>query len=504
MNTQEIKRSRYLLGLILLLPLFACSDKNETDIPPENPEVSVNEAELFRSNRILIKNGLQILCWLATDNFELAGKAGQPAYVMLPSDWAKTGFTAPTFFGPPLINVSFFKSFPNSQWSMAKAPYGEQMKKGPTDYEKKYGFLKEEHKQHLDKLITICFGDEEEFTETNMYYFKDWYALSRKLYPNVLLHNNQYPGLWTSANLRKYVKVAKPDLITYDWYYFRTDNNEHYIGAKDMAEHLMTYRNIALEGLNGDSKDYLAFGQYIQGFVNQGTYKITESQLRLYYFMTLTFGGKWLNWFRYLQGDGYGGVTAPTVWSLLFENGIPSKPTIHMTWANQCNKECMSLSDYLVRLKTSDVRYSPGTREYSEGMPKNVYAFNPSNGILKNIRGRLLINGVESQSGADLYIGYFKIIPKEEQGDPDFFENPETCFFMITNGMASKVEQLAQPLSQSITFSIDHSALKKNKVYWINLQTGKKEELKPSHNTTNESYYNCVLKGGTGTLFMAE
>lgn len=490
--------------LALLLPLLACTKKDAFQTSSELPDVGVSEPELFRSNRILIKNGLQIQCWLATDNFELAGKAGQPAYVMLPSDWEKTGFTAPTFFGPPLINTSFFKAFPNSQWSMAKAPYGEQLKKGPTDYEKNYGFLKEEHKLHLNKLISICFGDEEGFSETNMYYLKDWYALSRKLYPDVLLHNNQYPGLWSTANLLKYVKVTKPDLITYDWYYFRTDNNDRYIGAKDMAEHIKTYRDVALEGTNGDKKDYIAFGQYIQGFVNQGTYKITESQLRLYYFMTLTFGGKWLNWFRYLQGDGYGGATAPTVWSLLFENGMPGKPTIHMTWANKCNKECMNLSDYLVRLKTSDVRYVPGTKEYSEGLPRNVYAFNPSSGYVKQIQGRFLINEHESQQGADLYLGYFNIIPKEEQGDPAFFENPEMKFFMITNAMASKVEQLAEPLSQSVTFSIDTSLLKKKKVYWINLQNGKREELTAIKNTANESVYKCVLKGGTGTLFMAE
>ena len=60
-----------------------------------------------------------------------------------------------------------------------------------------------------------------------------------------------------------------------------------------MAGHLAEYRDLALGGWEGNKKDYMAFGQYSQGYVNEGTYKLTESQLRLYYYMTWTFGGKW-------------------------------------------------------------------------------------------------------------------------------------------------------------------------------------------------------------------
>lgn len=494
-----------IISLIALGLLFSCSEKKDFT-PPQTEEDSpvTAEVERYRSNRILIKNGLQIQCWLATDNFELAGKAGQPAYVMLPSDWEKTGFTAPTFYGPPLINPSFFEHFPNSQWSIAKAPYGDHLKKGPTRNEKMNGFLSAEQLKHLDQLISMCFGDEEEFSETNMYYLKDWYDISRIHYPDVLVHNNQYPGLWQTSNLRKYVRVAKPDLVTYDWYYFHTSDKDNYIGARDMAGHLKTYRDVALDGISGTGNDYIAFGQYIQGFVNQGTYKLTESQLRLYYYLTLTFGGKWLNWFRYLQGDGYGGVTTPTEWSLLFENGMPGKPTIHMQWANQCNKECMYLSDYIVRLKTTDIRYIAGTSKYTEGIPSNVDSFNPASSCIKNIYGRFLQEGVETEDGADLYLGFFDIIPQEEQGDPSFFKNKNTSFFMITNGMASKLVQNAEPLTQMITVTIDASEHKDRKLFWINMETGDKEELIAAENNEKGLVYKFPLKGGSGTLFMLE
>ena len=310
--------------------------------------------------------------------------------------------------------------------------------------------------------------------------------------------------MWSTSNLRKYVKVALPDLITYDRYYFHTSDNDDYIGARDMSQHLKTYRDVALEGWDGNKKEYIAFGQYIQGFVNQGTYKLTESQLRLYYFMTLTFGGKWLNWFRYLQGDGYGGATAPTPWSLLFENGIPGHPSIYMTWANQCNKECLNLGDYLVRLKTSDVRYVAGTSRYSEGQPDNVDVFNPAGSCIKQICGRFFIDGLEADDGADLYLGSFDIIPKEEQGDPSFFKKQNADFFMVTNGMASKLEQEATALSQMVTLTLDLSDFDSQKLYWINTETGEKEELEAVNRTEEGSTYKFLLKGGTGTLFIVE
>ena len=79
--------------------------------------------------------------------------------------------------------------------------------------------------------------------------------MARRLYPDVLVHNNQYPNQWTRENLLTYIKLAKPDLLTYDWYYFHSWDKENYIGAKDMAGHLAEYRDLALGGWEGNKKD---------------------------------------------------------------------------------------------------------------------------------------------------------------------------------------------------------------------------------------------------------
>lgn len=264
--------------LLAVFCLLSCSDNNDpiTEEPdPEEPGIEVVEPELFRANRIFIRHGLQLQCWVATDNYELGGKAGQPAYNLSIPDWKLTGFTGPTFYGPPLINTSYFKEFPDSQWAIAKAPHADQLKKGPTDYEKKNGFLSEDQLKYLNNLTTICFGDEEHYSFEVAKFLKEWYDVARRLYPDVLVHNNQYPNQWTRENLLTYIKLAKPDLLTYDWYYFHTWDKDNYIGAKDMAGHLAEYRDLALGGWEGNKKDYMAFGQYSQGYVNEGTYKLT-------------------------------------------------------------------------------------------------------------------------------------------------------------------------------------------------------------------------------------
>lgn len=490
-----------IVGTMMAIMPMACSDNNTPTTTPPNPDPDegVVEPELFKANRLLIKHGLQLQCWVATDNFELGGKAGQPAYEMLPSDWALTGFTGPTFFGPPLINPSYFKSFPDSQWAIAKAPHGDHLKVEPTDYEMENGFLSEEQMKHIDKLTTICFGDEENYDYNNVKILKKWYDLSRKLYPNVLVHNNQMANQWSNTEMRTYIKEAQPDMLVYDRYYFHTSDPVDYIGAKDMAQDLQTYRKLAMEGWKGNKSDYLAFGQYIQGFVNQATYKITESQLRLYYYLTWTFGGKWVNWFRYLQGDGYGGKTTPTEWALLLENGMPGHPTKYMEWVNRCNQESKAIGNYLVRLKTTDVRFAQGTEKYSEGAPDGVSVLNPTASFIKSVTSRLI---AEPEEGADIYLGFFDIIPEEEQGDPTFFGDNEKEFFMLTNGYASKMEETSKAVSQKIVFGIDLVEVQCTQCYWIDPQTGKKVELKPAKTEEGISYFEVELEGGSGALFM--
>lgn len=271
-----------------------------------------------------------------------------------------------------------------------------------------------------------------------------------------------------------------------------------------MAAHLMFYRNLAMEGWNGNKGNYLAFGQYLQGYARgNDRYKLTESQLRLYYYMTWTFGGKWLNCFRFLQGQGnpVTGETTPTNSALLLENGIPGKPTKHMYWVNTCNTESKYISDYLVRLKTKSVAYVPGSEKYTEGTPDRMSAFDPKTSYVKWIGGSLELDPAES---ADMYIGFFDIIPKEEQGDPYFFSEENPAFFMLTNGYTSMTCDTAEPLKQQVMLQIDFTNFGIKKFSWINPKRGVKEEIKAKAIDGNIATFQVTLPGGSGALFIVE
>lgn len=60
--------------LLAALFLLSCSDNNE--LVTEEPDSGGDDVEVirpeFKVNRMLIKHGLQLRCWVTTENYELA------------------------------------------------------------------------------------------------------------------------------------------------------------------------------------------------------------------------------------------------------------------------------------------------------------------------------------------------------------------------------------------------------------------------------------------------
>ena len=170
-----------------------------------------------------------------------------------------------------------------------------------------------------------------------------------------------------------------------------------------------------------------------------------------------------------------------------------------MDWVNRCNTESKYIGDYLVRLKTTDVRYVAGSDKYSEGKPEEVPVLSPSISYIKKVSSEIVS---EPGEGADVYIGFFDIIPQEEQGDPLFFPKEKKKFFMITNGYASKMEDTAEALSQRIRFGINLSEAEATQCAWFNPETGEKEPLEAVQTEENITYFEVELWGGSGALFV--
>ncbi|NPA37296.1 MAG: hypothetical protein GXO47_10655, partial [Chlorobi bacterium] len=367
----------------------------------------------YNSNRLFIKYGIQLGCWVGSENIK-AERTGAAYYRIRSKDWKTSGFTSPTFFVPPRpFNKKFIlEQFPESQWSMAKAPYGKRLDREPTEDEYEYGFLDDDQKKALSRLTTMCIGDEEYYSDTLITQITKWFNVARKHYPDVILHTNQfgYGGQWKIDQMRKYMRIAKPDMLTYDAYYFLPVGKKikYYRGAKAMAEDLMLYRTVALEGHDGTGNNPIAFGQYTQGYKQGGTYEISESELRLYYSMTWVFGGKWLNWFRWLQGnEDINGKTLPNKGGMLLENGKPGKYTKQMDWVSKCNSESKAIGNHLVRLITDNVVFIKGDKELTNGTPKNIEKWESGKlNIFNNISSKCLY-GKYKNKRADIYIGTF-------------------------------------------------------------------------------------------------
>jgi hypothetical protein len=446
----------------------------------------------FNANRLFIKYGLQLHCWTSTEEY----------FTVDQGDWDLIGFGGPTFFRPPMWSPDFMEANPLSQWSMAKAPYASNIDREPDEQERQNGFLDSTQLSRLKDLTTICFGDEEPFNYELVSYLRSWYKVSHSMYPNVMVHNNQWGSQWTEEDLRLYVLIAKPDLVTFDAYLFNSSNSDNYRGASQMAEYLMKYRTIAMMGLDGVGEEPIGFGQYIQGFRLNQSYDMTESQLRLYYYMTWAFGGKWLNWFRYLQGhdDGDGG-TELTDWSMLLENGVPGNPAPAAYWAGQCNLESKNLSDYLVRLQTTDVRLVLGDFGVSGGIPRNVdYWAQNADPYIVGINARVTGSEDTGKRG-DVYVGYFKIIPAQEQGDPGFFENPDALFFMLVNAYTSRNIQSADEAAQEITVYLDIGDKSADCIQRIDRESGAVEMIPLRSHGGSQYSFTITLPGGTGDLF---
>jgi len=474
------------LQLLLFFPI-GCKDT-----PLDSDFQTTSSYSDFNANRLFIKHGLQLHSWTSTEEY----------FTVDIADWELIGFGGPTFFRPPMWSPKLMEAYPQSQWSMAIAPYASNVDRGPDEMELKNGFLDSTQLSRLEDLTTICFGDEEPFSYELTSYLRYWYKLSHSMYPDVMVHNNQWGSQWTEEEMRLYVLLTKPDLVTFDAYLYGPTNSNNYRGASPMAEYLMKYRKIALAGLDGVGEEPIGFGQYIQGYRKEASFDMTESQLRLYYFMTWAFGGKWLNWFRYLQGndDGNGGTT-PTGWCMLLENGMPGNPAPAAYWAGQCNLESKNLSDYLVRLQTTDVRLILGDFAVSGGIPANVdYWSNDADPYIAGINAE--VTGMEHNGNkGDVYVGYFKAIPENERGEPGFFENPEALFFMLVNAYTSPNVQSAGEAAQEISVYLDIGDKSADCIKRVSRETGAVEVIPLRSHGGSQYSFTVTLPGGTGDLF---
>lgn len=462
--------------------------------PPVTPTLSL-------ASEILINKGFQVQTWATTDD---TGR-----YVLSPDDFDEINFTAPTYYEAPMYNSDYHASKPSGQWSLAKAPFGEHLSTGPSNGDH---FLSVEQRANLDSLVTMCFGDEEGYSTSMVNKLKSWYDLSKSHYPNALVHNNQWGGQWKENDLRSYLQTAKPDLLTFDTYYFDQTETAGYQIANRVANDSGVYRKLALEGHDGSGKSPITWGQYLTGFktgnsgYQAGNYVVSQSQINLVPFMTAAMGGKWVNMFRWAMDKDF---------CLIYDaNGNKTESFHH--YANMA-EELRNIGPHLTRLNNSAIymvtgQHKSGNQNIDNPLPNAVPAWQSSADDYITDISVENIGTVNNQLAGNVMVSYFDILPALPDSMKDVFTSDNPEYFMLTNclinndGISSSEKTLgsSNDSKQRITLSLDLGTRSPDTLKRVSRTTGLVEDvtLTPVSGTTYS--LQVEIGGGKGDLFFWE
>ncbi|MDO5979577.1 discoidin domain-containing protein [Flavivirga spongiicola] len=418
------------------------------------------------------------------------------------TEWTNLNLTAPTWYERGMFNQTFFNEFPNSQWSLEKAPYGDHLDRAPNTSEINNGFLRPDQLSKLSQLSTIGFGDEEHYSSTVVNNTKAWFDVSKAKYPDVLVHNNQYIGQWSDAQIRSFVQIAQPDFISYDWYYYNstTDNGRSF---QPILTHLDKYRGLAFEGSSP-----INYGFYLQGF-KHGNYVLSETQINGHAYLPLLMGAKWLNIFRYVK-DNNG--------TFYFHNSDGTTSDIYTFYGN-LGGEIKNLSPHLSRLKSTKVTVAVGQHQsggstLNNAVPVGSVAWSFSSSDDPYVTGITATNlgSTNNSLSGDTYIGYFTPVTGIDNTSGVTMapvHNKDAKYFMLMNGLSaantnntvSNTSGRASTTQQRITLSIDFGSNPIDQLKRVNKSTGNVETVALTSVSGTQYTVDITLDGGKGDLF---
>lgn len=440
---------------------------------------------LSRASRVFLDRGLFIGAWVTTP------QTGR--YFPSVAEWQESGCNTATFYEPAFYNARI----PARQWALAAYPAGGLRAPGPA--EQVLGAAD----QHGDRLFSICFGSEELHDHQIVNWLADWFALTHAQHPDALAHCNQSANEWSEAQLRSYVRTAKPDLVTFDAYHFSSPDPYPGGGRPDIYDALALYRKVALEGHDGTGDSPIAFGHYTAGFKGGAgyTYVPSESELNLDYFAAWTMGARWTNLFRWERDSTQ---------FLLY--GADGRHTPQFRQFARIAREGRRLSPFLVRLSSTDVRIVPGRHLDGSGTaadnarPRRVPVWDS---LASPYIDRISVPDL----AGDVVIGYFRPLPGlgPVAGLPptaarQFTEKYVKPFMLLNGGVApnsssgtDSTDGSAAGTAQRITVGLNRLG-GENRLLRVNRNTGRLDRI-PLRRTGGTDEFTVTIEGGAADLF---
>lgn len=444
--------------------------------------------------------------------------------------WKDSGFTTPHFYGEDIAESAkgvleyseeVMRGAHKKTWALARAPFPKALTEAELP-DPGAEWMTEAMAAHTDTLFSVCFGDEEARSDELVEYFTNAFAAMHRDHPEVLVHNNQALSQYPGNELADFVRTAKPDLVTWDWYGWQQEPVWPGGSPRSMYAQLGRYRAAALAGTDGSGEDPIAFGQYTIGFrlqpawdTEEDRYKrrvyVSESQQNLWPYVTWAAGGKWLSLFRWELAEDY----APWETDGLFLTDADETPLPAYERYQRINADMAAFSPYLTRLRSATFARVPGRDEAGEPIPSPTAAIpdltaqtDPGSGVL----GVSVQNLGTAHGGnpGDVLVGTFRPIPglsaRENAGV--LADRADTPAFMLVNGLTDYNSDNTDP------FGTEGSGERTRQALTVSVAVPEGKELVrvgadrprpqrvPLEEGADGAQFTVELDGGAGALYL--
>ena len=496
-------RGAGIIGLAAALP--------QTLRPLEARAASTGTAavkSVSNANRVLLERGLCLGAWVTT--------AATGRYVPTSAEWEAVGFNTVVWYEAPYFDARLFDSLPDStQWGVATYPNnsgGPHLPGPPAPGTQVLG--DSDQRANVDRLFSVCIGDEEAYTDQVVSWVQQWIALGRdQLGTDHLFQNNQYLGEWGQAQLQTYLAQAEPDVITYDTYPFGSPSPYPQGNRPDILDGINSYRQLAQGGVDGSGREPIAFGLYTEGYKGGSgyTYVPSESEIMFNHHSIWTMGGKWAVMFRWEKGAS----------TFLFYRADGSH-TPQFSQFGTALHQSQLLSPYLVRLQNRDIRVDLGQHKDTTGsatpnaQPATVQLWDSyASPYVSSITVKNTGGGNGGLRG-DAVLSTFVPLPIPSGTTPQplaaadaaILSEPNTKYLMVLNGLIAPnsnggfdaVDGFAADCRQRFTLDLPRIADRPSQVRAVDLKTGHLVTLPSTARGASGDTVHLELDGGTSTL----
>lgn len=464
----------------------------------------------------VVERGLTISGWTPSSGY---GRG-----IPTPEESEQFGYDGPLFYDPDFENPDYMLYNPDALWGIAKAPFGGNNMASAGEPE---DFIPESMKPYIGNAISFCFGDEGGYSRSEAEAFGKWFEWTRRHYPGVILHSNQFPGQWSRNNLLEYMRIAQPDMLCWDDYYgdgsyarpssFNLSNPEQ---QKNAARRLLNlshwemYRELAYGGIDGTGAKPILFGQYLDSFA----FNKSESSKNLIVNTSILSGAKWLNFFRleYQFDRSY----------LYDEDGTPTRGLLE--WGEIIDR-VHAVDDQLTRLNNDWIMFKVGEMGNTDNANVSTDGFRMSNfdapgsaeknrefGIT-NVDMVSLSTAHDSKTG-DVVLGYFNTLTGLYESEiAEYFKGATAPkAFMVMNGLIAGQDEkynvfnipareagAANNTQQQITITVDPEFAANNTLYMVDkddVDENGSGQIKEVALDTNNSF-TITLGGGEANLY---